>query len=105
MLRVEVVYALPQQQTLIRLELPAGSTVRQAVEASRLLRKYPEIDLGKNKLGIYGKLTKPDMSLRAHDRIEVYRPLLVDPKEARRQRATSAKTQSSQPETDAGAGV
>jgi len=91
MLRVEVAYALPQRQELIRLELPAGSTLQQALDASGLLRKYPEIDLAKNKLGIYGKLADPETKLREHDRVEVYRPLLADPKEARKQRAAEAK--------------
>ena len=87
LLRVEVVYALPRRQELIRLELPAGSSLQQALEASGLLRKYPEIDLAKNKLGIHGKLAKAETILRQHDRVEIYRPLLADPKEARKQAA------------------
>lgn len=90
-LHVEVVYALPQRQELICLELPAGSTLQQALEASGLLRKYPEIDLAKNKLGIYGKLSKAETILREHDRVEIYRPLLADPKETRKQRAAEGK--------------
>lgn len=88
---VEVLYALPQHQDLIRLKLPAGSTVQQALEASGLLRKYPEIDLAKNKLGIFSKLCNAGTSLRDRDRIEIYRPLLADPKEVRRQRAAQGK--------------
>lgn len=88
---VEVVYALPQQQELIRLKLPMGSTLQQAVEVSGLLQKYPEIDLEKNKLGIFGKLRKADTLLREHDRIEIYRPLIADPKEVRKQRAAEGK--------------
>lgn len=88
---VEVVYALPQRQELIRLKLPAGSTVQQAVEASGLLQKYPEIDLARNKLGIFGKLSKPDTQLRDRDRVEVYRPLIADPKEVRKKRAGEGK--------------
>lgn len=91
LLRVEVVYALPQRQELIRLELPVGSTLQQALEASGLLRKYPEIDLAKNKLGIYGKLAKAETILREHDRVEIYRPLLADPKETRKQRAAAGR--------------
>ena len=91
LLRVEVVYALPQRQGLIRLELPAGSTLQQALEASGLLQKYPEIDLAKNKLGIYGKLAKAETILREHDRVEIYRPLLADPKETRKQRAAAGR--------------
>jgi len=91
MIHVEVLYALPQRQDLIRLKLPAGSTLLQAVEASGLLKKYPEIDLGKNKLGVFARLCKAETTLRDQDRVEIYRPLLADPKEIRRQRAAEGK--------------
>lgn len=90
-LRVEVIYALPQQQELVRVQLPSGSTLQQAVEASGLLQKYPEIDLKKNKFGIFAKLSKLDVVLRDRDRVEIYRPLIADPKEVRRQRAAEGK--------------
>ncbi|MFA7281686.1 MAG: RnfH family protein [Sterolibacterium sp.] len=90
-LHIEVAYALPQQQELIRFELPAGSTLQQALEASGLLQKYPELDLAKNKFGIYGKLARLETPLRDHDRVEIYRPLLADPKETRKQRAAENK--------------
>ncbi len=90
-LRIEVVYALAKKQTLVSLKLPVGTTVRQAIEASGLLEKYPEIDLAKNKLGIFAKLAKPDTPLRDQDRVEIYRPLLADPKEVRKQRAAEGK--------------
>lgn len=90
-IKVEVVYPLPQQQDIFSLSLPAGSTVRQAIEASGVLRKYPEIDLTKNKIGIFAKLAKIDAPLRHLDRIEIYRPLIADPKEVRRQRAAEGK--------------
>ncbi len=88
---VEVVYAQPVRQHLITLILPAGSSVRQAIEASGLVDKHPEIDLAKNKVGIFAKLTKLDTVLRDRDRIEIYRPLLADPKEVRKQRAAEGK--------------
>lgn len=91
LLTVEVIYALPTKQQLISLKLPAGSTVRQAIDASGLLPKYPEIDLAKNKIGIFAKLTKLDAALRDHDRVEIYRPLIADPKEVRKQRAAEGK--------------
>lgn len=91
MLTIEVIYALPTKQHLASLQLPAGSTVRQAIEASGLLQKYPEIDLAKNKVGIFAKLSKLDATLRDHDRVEIYRPLLADPKEVRKQRAAEGK--------------
>jgi len=90
-IQVEVVYAQPENQDVIKLSLPADSTVAQAIEASGLLAKHPEIDLAKNKLGIYAKLVKPDTALRDRDRVEIYRPLIADPKEVRKQRAAEGK--------------
>jgi putative ubiquitin-RnfH superfamily antitoxin RatB of RatAB toxin-antitoxin module len=69
----------------------SGKHVRQAIDASGLLQKYPEIDLTKNKIGIFAKLTKPDAVLRDRDRVEIYRPLIADPKEVRKQRAADGK--------------
>jgi uncharacterized protein len=88
---LEVVYALPQKQEIMALKLLPGATVRQAIEASGLLQKYPEIDLAKNKLGVFAKLAKPDSLLRDRDRVEIYRPLIADPKEVRKQRAAEGK--------------
>ncbi len=86
-LSIEIAYALPQKQELVQLKLPAGSTVQQAIEASGLKQKHPEIDLAKNKVGIFGKLSKLDAPLRDRDRVEIYRPLIADPKEVRKKRA------------------
>jgi putative ubiquitin-RnfH superfamily antitoxin RatB of RatAB toxin-antitoxin module len=90
-INIEVVYALPHEQALLRQQVAAGTTVAEAIQASGLLQKYPEIDLANNKLGIFGKLTKPDAVLREKDRIEIYRPLIADPKEVRRKRAEEGK--------------
>jgi putative ubiquitin-RnfH superfamily antitoxin RatB of RatAB toxin-antitoxin module len=90
-IHIEVVYALAERQEVASLELPAGSTVAQAIEASGLRTKFPEIDLAKNKLGIYAKLAKVDTPLRDRDRVEIYRPLIADPKEVRKQRAAEGK--------------
>lgn len=90
-IKVEVIYALPQRQELIRLDVPEGCTLREAVEKSGLPGKYPEIDLAKAKTGIYGKLSKADTVLRDRDRVEIYRPLIADPKEVRKQRAAEGK--------------
>ena len=90
-INVEIVYALPDAQEIISLKLSQGATVKQAVEQSGMLEKYPEIDLAKNKLGIFAKLTKPDAILRDRDRVEIYRPLIADPKEVRKQRAAEGK--------------
>ncbi|MGH8763961.1 MAG: RnfH family protein [Nitrosospira sp.] len=86
-IEIEVAYALPDNQTVLRLDLPAGTTAQQAVEVSGILGIFPEISFPQNKLGIFGKLIKPDTILRSRDRIEIYRPLIVDPKEGRRRRA------------------
>jgi len=91
MINVEVVYALPHEQALVRLKLPQGATVAEAVRASGITEKHPEIDLARNKLGIFGKLTKADAVLRDRDRVEIYRPLIADPKEVRRKRAEEGK--------------
>lgn len=90
-LTIEVAYALPQKQELVQLTLPSGSTAQQAIDASGLRQKYPEIDLAKNKIGIFGKLSKLDTPLRDRDRVEIYRPLIADPKEVRRKRAEEGK--------------
>jgi putative ubiquitin-RnfH superfamily antitoxin RatB of RatAB toxin-antitoxin module len=90
-LSIEIAYALPQKQELVHLKLPAGSTVLQAIEASGLKQRHPEIDLAKNKVGIFGKLSKLDAPLRDRDRVEIYRPLIADPKEVRKQRAAEGK--------------
>ncbi len=90
-LSIEVIYALPGKQECIRLKLPEGSTLQQALEASGLLEKYPDIDLKKNKFGVFAKLSKLDTVLRNRDRVEIYRPLIADPKEVRKQRAAEGK--------------
>ncbi len=90
-INVEVVYPLPGKQEILPLKLPLGATVKQAIETSGILQKYPEIDLSKNKLGVFAKLAKPDSPLRDRDRVEIYRPLIADPKEVRKQRAAEGK--------------
>jgi len=89
---IEVAYALPGKQLIIPLKVTEGTTAAEAVTASGIQKKFPEIDLAQNKLGIFGKLTKNDTVLREHDRVEIYRPLIADPKEVRRQRAAEGKT-------------
>jgi len=84
---IEVIYALPEEQELITLDVEQGTTAEQAVKLSGVLEKFPEIDLEKNKLGIFGKAVKADEVLRDKDRVEIYRPLIADPKESRRKRA------------------
>lgn len=91
-IKVEVAYALPEEQLIIPLTVDEGTTVDTAIELSGLLEKFPEIEAGKtNKIGIFGKLTKGNTVLREKDRVEIYRPLIADPKEVRRKRAAEGK--------------
>lgn len=88
---IEVAYATPQEQVIISLEVPAGSTVGEVLGLSGIDRRFPEIDLDSVKTGIFGKLAKANATLNSGDRIEVYRPLIADPKEARKKRAAEGK--------------
>jgi len=89
---VELIYATEAQQELLSLDVEPGTTVGQLIECSGILEKYPEISLGKtNKIGLFGKLTKAATVLRDKDRVEIYRPLIADPKEVRRRRAAEGK--------------
>lgn len=89
---VEVAYALTARQELIKIRVAEGATVRDAIEASGILRKHPDIELdGRNKVGVFAKLTRLDTVLRDRDRVEIYRPLIADPKAVRKQRAEEGK--------------
>ncbi len=88
---VEVAYALPDEQVILSCDLAAGSTVQEAIEASGILDRFPDIDLTTQKVGVFGKLKKTDQVLRDGDRVEIYRPLIADPKEVRKQRAAQGK--------------
>lgn len=91
-IHVEVCYAQPARQEIVKVTLDEGATVQQALEASGLLGKFPEISLEQGKFGIFGKLVRLDSGVRAGDRVEIYRPLIADPKEVRRKRAEDGKT-------------
>lgn len=88
---VEVIFALPEQQDLIKVDLPEGATIRDAITASGLQERHPEYDFSLLKVGVWSKLGKPDAPLRDRDRVEIYRPLIADPKEVRKQRAAAGK--------------
>lgn len=90
-LHVEVAYARPDQQLIKKIEVPEGSTAEQAIRLSGILEKFPEIDLAATKVGIFSKAAKLDTVLREMDRVEIYRPLIADPKEVRKQRAAEGK--------------
>jgi putative ubiquitin-RnfH superfamily antitoxin RatB of RatAB toxin-antitoxin module len=91
LIEVEVVYALPQQQCVIKLELPQGVTIAQAIERSGVLAQFPQIDLVNSKVGIFGRLAALDTILREGDRVEIYRALLADPKIVRRERVAKKR--------------
>ncbi|MCZ8857822.1 RnfH family protein [Escherichia albertii] len=84
---VEVAYALPERQYLQRVKLQEGATVEEAIRASGLLELRTDIDLAKNKVGIYSRPATLSDIVHDGDRVEIYRPLIADPKELRRQRA------------------
>ncbi len=90
-MHIEVVYALPHEQKVFKVTVPAGTTAIEAIEKSGVLQKYPAIDLKTNKLGVYSRLIKPDALVHDGERIEIYRPLIADPKEMRKRRAQKAK--------------
>lgn len=90
-IHVEVAYARADLQVLVPVTGPAGMRIAEAIERSGVLRRFPEIDLSVNKLGIHGKLTKLDQVLAEGDRVEIYRPLIADPAEQRKKRAAAGK--------------
>ena len=88
---VEVAYALPDQQMIIPIQVSADTTAETAIKESGILAKFPEIDLAKNHVGIFGIRKTLDTKLRHMDRVEIYRELIADPKEVRKQRAAAGK--------------
>lgn len=85
-IEVEIVYALPERQVLMKVQVPVGTTVEQAIYHSSIMNQFVEIDLNKNRIGIFSRFVERGTVLQQRDRIEIYRPLLIDPKEARRLR-------------------
>ncbi len=96
LIEVEVCYALAEHQTFLQVTLPAGATVQQAIDASGVLKLHPQIDLTKQKVGVFGKFKSLDAILMMDDRVEIYRPLQVEPKMARQQRVAKARAAGSQ---------
>lgn len=88
---VEVAYAKPEKQVIIPVKVETGANAEAAIQASGILQKFPEIDLTVNAIGIFGKLVKLDQPLRQMDRVEIYRELIADAKEVRKQRAADGK--------------
>jgi putative ubiquitin-RnfH superfamily antitoxin RatB of RatAB toxin-antitoxin module len=91
LMRIEVVYPLPHEQLLLETHVPEGASLREGILASGVLARYPELSLDTLEAGIFGKLATLDERLRERDRIEIYRPLIADPKAVRKQRAAEGK--------------
>lgn len=92
-IKVEVVYGLPQQQSLLAVNVDEGSDIEAVIKASGILQMHQDIDLASNKVGIWSKSKKLTELVRENDRIEIYRPLIADPKAVRKRRAEDAKEQ------------
>ncbi len=88
---VEVAYAKPHVQVIIPIPVAVGTTAEEAIMQSGILSQFPEINLEKSKIGIFSKICKKDVVLRDRDRVEIYRPLIADPKEMRKLRAAQGK--------------
>jgi len=88
---VEVAYAKPETQIIIALEVTPGTTAAQAIAQSGMVQRFPELEANDHKFGIFGKVCKPDQPLREGDRVEIYRPLIADPKQVRKERAAKGK--------------
>ncbi|HEX7048013.1 MAG TPA: RnfH family protein [Gammaproteobacteria bacterium] len=89
---VEVAYALPDRQVLIPLTVPAGTTAIEAIRRSGISEQFPGIDLSNGRIGVFGRLCPSERVLEAGDRVEIYRPLVADPKEVRRRLAAEGRT-------------
>lgn len=87
LLSVEIVYALPESQLLVELEVIPGTTARGAIEKSGILQRFPRLDLLRHRIGIFGRVVDPERELSSGDRVEIYRALVADPRDARRLRA------------------
>ena len=90
-IEVEVAYARLDKQCILKILVDAGTTLEQAVIQSGILDMFPEIDIKTNKMGVFGKLGKKTAVLKPGDRVEIYRPLIADPKEVRRKREAEGK--------------
>ena len=88
---VEVAYAQPDKQLLLTLKVPVGTTLMEAIEASEIRSAFPALEVDVDRLGVFGQRAAADQVLREGDRVEIYRPLLIDPKEARRLKAEVAE--------------
>lgn len=98
MISVIVAYALPEKQYVFPIKVPTSSTVEDAIVLSKILQLRPEIDLSQTKVGIFSRIVKLQDTLNEGDRVEIYRPLIADPKVLRRQRAERSRSDLSESE-------
>jgi len=91
LISIEVAYARPEEQVILKLDVAPDTSIQQAIEQSGILERFPEIDPGELKTGIFGKLKKLTQTLQNGDRVEIYRPLIADPKQVRKERAAAGK--------------
>jgi len=91
LIEVEVAYARPDTQVILPVKVEQGASVEDAIKMSGILHHFPEIDLSANKVGVFGKLSKLSAVLKPGDRIEIYRQLIADPKQVRKERAAQGK--------------
>lgn len=90
---VTITWCAPDGVRVVDTRVPAGATVAEAIRSSRILERHPEIDLAVNRIGIFNRLCEPGTVVQDGDRIEIYRPLVADPKTARRRRADRAQSE------------
>ncbi len=103
-LNVEVAYALPERQAIVPLQVEAGTTALEAARRSGITERFAGIVLEDARLGIFGKVVAPEQELREGDRVEIYRPLIADPKEVRKARAAKVKARREGTEDEEGGG-
>lgn len=101
-IKIEVVYGTSQKQELLALSVDVGTTIEAAIKSSGIMAIFPEIDLTKNKVGVWNRTAKLTDTLEDLDRIEIYRPLIADPKEVRKRRAEKAKEEGRADKTTGG---
>jgi putative ubiquitin-RnfH superfamily antitoxin RatB of RatAB toxin-antitoxin module len=89
---IEVAYATPRKQAIVRLQVPEGCTVAQAIERSAIREQFPQMTVAADAVGIFSRKVSLDQELREGDRVEIYRPLIADPKESRRKRAAQPRS-------------
>ncbi len=94
-IRIQVCYAQRDTQTLLAMNVPPGATIEQAIRCSGVLERHPEINLEQQRAGIFGQLKPLDTPVQAGDRVEIYRPLKADPKEARQRRVAKKRAEGS----------